>query len=68
MKLLNKNRKFIIMASIIVISATLCKIHLLSSADFTSLLSAVGVAFMGGNAVEHWASTKAPAGKEPQSD
>jgi hypothetical protein len=47
------SRKFTVMAALIVIAVILRCLNLLESADFASLLSGTGVAFMGSNAVEH---------------
>lgn len=46
------SRKFTVMAALIVIAVILRCFKLLESADFASLLSGTGVAFMGSNAVE----------------
>lgn len=67
---LKGNRKFIVVLTILGIAAIASLFNKLLSSDLASVLSTVGAAFMGGNAVEHW-SRKQPAQpehKEPEGD
>jgi hypothetical protein len=67
------SRKFTVIIVLLVISTIFRCFDLLTSADFASLMSAVGVAFMGSNAVEHvlnvakdWVAAKAAPKEEDQ--
>lgn len=54
---LKSNRKFIVTMSIVGLSALALLFNRLESGDFANVLVAVGVAFMGGNAMEHWSAS-----------
>ncbi len=62
---LKHNRKFIVVLSIIGLTAAAFLFGSLESGDFANVLVAVGVAFMGGNAMEHWSNKKK---KDEESD
>ena len=51
---LKSNRKFIVAMSIIALTAIGIIFKRLESGDAANVFVAIGVAFMGGNAMEHW--------------
>jgi hypothetical protein len=57
MKLRN-NRKFFLATSVVLLSSIFAAFGKLESGDFANVMTAIGVAFMGGNAVEHWSKGK----------
>lgn len=51
---LKSNRKFIVVMSILAICSVAILSGKLQSSDFANVMSSIGIAFMGGNAMEHW--------------